>query len=153
MESLVIRKGKKEDIPQVFNLVKELSIFEKAEEKVANTIERMEMEGFGDNPAFKFFVAEVNGQIVGMALYYFSYSTWKGRSLYIDDLIVTEAFRKKGIGDQLFQKVFEVAKKEKCGKIHWQVLDWNTPAINYYKKLGAEFEGEWINCAITSDKY
>lgn len=148
MEEVLIRKGKKEDLIQVLGLVKELAVFERAENEVVNTVERMEEEGFGTTPSFDFFVADHNGKIVGMALYFFSYSTWKGRSLYLDDLIVTEKYRKNGIGDKLFNAVLEVAKKENCGKMHWQVLDWNTPAINYYKKQGSAFDGSWINCAI-----
>lgn len=148
MEKLIVRKGEKRDIPQVFNLIKELAIFEKSPHEVTNTIARMEKEGFGEHPAFEFFVAEQNDEIIGLVLYYFSYSTWKGRSLYIDDLIVTEKFRKNGIGDKLFQAVLKVAKAEHCGKIHWQVLDWNQPAINYYSKVGASFDKGWINCSI-----
>lgn len=153
MEDILIRWGTKDDLPRVFALVKELSIFERAEHEVTNTVEKMEKEGFGEHPAFSFFVAELGNEIVGLALYYFSYSTWKGRSLYIDDLIVTEKYRKNGIGDKLFKAVLQVAKEESCGKIHWQVLDWNQPAINYYSKIGASFDDGWINCAITSDKF
>lgn len=153
MQNVVIRKGKKKDLPQVFALVQELAIFEKAPDEVTNSVARMELEGFGERPAFEFFVAELDEKIVGMSLYYFSYSTWKGRSLYIDDLIVTESMRNRGIGNKLFQETLEVARQENCGKIHWQVLDWNETAINYYRKVGASFDGEWVNCAISADKF
>lgn len=152
MELVIIRKGIKEDIDQVFQLVLELARFENAEHEVKNSVSRMKEEGFKNNPAFEFFVAEFEEKIVGMALYYFSYSTWKGRSIYIDDLVVLENYRRQGIGDRLLKEVLKVAKKEKCGKVHWQVLDWNKPAINYYRKIGAEFDGEWINCAISYEQ-
>ncbi len=153
MKEIIIRKGREEDLEQVLDLVKELAVFEKAEHEVSNSVERMKKEGFGDRPAFEFFVAEISNRIVGIALYYFSYSTWKGRSLYLDDLIVTEKYRRNGIGDKLFQAVYKVAKDENCGKIHWQVLSWNEPAIKYYEKVGASFDDDWVNCAITYDKY
>ena len=149
---MLIRKGSIEDVEAVFDLVLELARFENAEDKVTNSVTRMKEEGFGPNPAFGFFVAEVDRKIVGMALYYFSNSTWKGRSLYIDDLVVYPGYRRQGIGDQLMQKVLEVAREQKCGKVHWQVLDWNKPAIEYYRKIGAEFDGEWINCALAFDR-
>ena len=141
-----VRKGRKEDLTQVIELVKELAIFEKSLEEVENTIELMEKEGFSDRPAFEFFVAENDSKIIGMALYFFSYSTWKGRSMYLDDLIVAEKFRGKGVGKMLFARLIEVAKAEDCGKLHWQVLDWNTPAIDYYKSLNARLDESWINC-------
>ncbi len=147
-----IRKGKEEDLPQVLTLIKELATFEKAPEEVVNTIDKMSEEGFGDRRYFEFYVAETDQKIVGLALYFFSYSTWKGKSLYLDDIIVTEAYRGKGIGKKLFNQVAKAAKTENCGKMHWQVLDWNTPAINYYKKLGASFDGEWINCALSREQ-
>jgi len=150
--TFVIRKGERQDIPAVFELINELAAFEKAPDEVVTTIDQLEEDGFGERKFFEFFVAEANEKIVGLALYYFSYSTWKGKSLYLDDLIVKEAYRGNGIGSRLFNRVFEVAEAEQCGKVHWQVLDWNSPAIEYYKKLGASFDGEWINCAVTKDQ-
>ena len=147
-----IRKGVKSDLPDVLKLIKELAKFEKAPDEVENTIERMELEGFGSRPYFEFFVAEVDSNIVGLALYFFSYSTWKGKSLYLDDLIVQKEYRGEGIGTQLFNELLKVAKESNCGKVHWQVLDWNEPAIEYYKKIGSEFDEEWINCAIPNNK-
>ncbi len=152
MKDILIRKGTIDDIEEVFDLVLELARFEKEEHQVLNSVDRMKEEGFSANPAFEFFVAESAEKIVGMALYYFSYSTWKGKSLYIDDLVVYPEYRRQGIGDQLMKKVLEIGKEENCGKVHWQVLDWNEPAINYYKKIGAEFDGAWINCAIPNCK-
>lgn len=149
---IIIRKGERRDIPEVYKLVKELAEFEKAPHEVVNTIDQMEKDGFGERRFFEFFVAEVENSIVGLALYFFSYSTWKGKSLYVDDLIVNETHRGKGIGTMLFNKIFEVAENEACGKVHWQVLDWNEPAIKYYEKLGAKFDGEWVNCLLTLDQ-
>jgi GNAT superfamily N-acetyltransferase len=147
-----IRKGLRRDIPGAFKLVKELAEFEKAPEEVINTIEQLEEDRFGNRPYFDFFVADLNGEIVGLALYFFSYSTWKGKSLFLDDLIVTEKYRRNGIGQKLFNEVAKVAKEENCGKMHWQVLDWNTPAIEYYKTLGTRFDGEWVNCILSKEE-
>ncbi|MCC5930527.1 MAG: GNAT family N-acetyltransferase [Cyclobacteriaceae bacterium] len=148
---ITIRKGEKRDLQGVMQLVQELAEFENASHEVQNTKERMEAEGFGENPAFEFFVAEYDNQIIGIALYFFSYSTWKGRSCFLDDLIVTEAFRGKGVGKKLFNKVAEVAKNQNCGKMHWQVLDWNAPAIAYYKSLNAKFDAAWVNCWLDNE--
>lgn len=150
--NIVIRKGKKEDIPQVFDLILELADFEKARHEVNNTVERMQREGPGGSQNYDLFVAEDAGRIVGISLYFFSYSTWKGKSLYIDDLIVTEAYRGRGIGKRLFDATARVARKSDCGKMHWQVLDWNKAAIEYYASEGASFDGEWINCALSRNQ-
>lgn len=150
--SVTIRKGERQDIPSVYKLVKELAEFEKAPHEVVNTVDQMKEDGFGDRRFFEFYVAESKGDIVGLALYFFSYSTWKGKSLYVDDLIVNESHRGKGIGTLLFNKIFEIAESESCGKVHWQVLDWNEPAIKYYEKLGAAFDGEWLNCHLTLEQ-
>ncbi len=144
-----IRKGIKSDLPSVFRLVNELALFEKAPEAVTNTISEMEKDGFGENPVFEFHVAEVENEIVGIAVYFIKYSTWKGRGLYLDDLIVTERMRGKGIGQKLFDAYIEEAKKTGAKQAHWQVLDWNTPAVDFYKKLGASIEQEWWDCKMT----
>ena len=143
-----IRKGIKTDLPGVFRLINELALFEKAPEAVTNTIAMMENDGFGENPIFEFHIAEVDSEIVGMALYFVKYSTWKGRGLYLDDLIVTEKMRGKGIGQKLFDAFMSEAKKIDAKQVHWQVLDWNTPAVDFYKKLGAKIEAEWWDCKI-----
>lgn len=149
MSNVIIRRGKKEDLEDVYNLIRELANFEKAPEEVENTLEMMLEDGFGSNPIFEFFVAEESSNIVGLALYYFSYSTWKGRAMHLEDLVVTESFRKKGLGKLLFDKVVERAKELQVGRLTWQVLDWNEPAIKFYKKLNAEFLNEWITCRLT----
>lgn len=147
-----IRKGTKEDIPQALGLVKELALFEKAPDEVEVTIEEMTEWGFGKDKQFDFFVAEENNIILGMALYYFKYSTWKGKCLFLEDIIVTEAQRGKGIGQLLFEEVVKVAKGTKVRRMEWQVLDWNEPAIKFYAKYNACLDGEWINCKLTDNQ-
>ena len=143
-----IRVGVKADLPQVHDLIKELALFEKAPEQVITTVETMERDGFGNTPLFNFIVAEVNGKIIGMALYFVKYSTWRGKGLYLDDLIVTESYRGKGIGDQLLRAYMDEGKRQNASQLHWQVLDWNTPAVDFYKKIGAKIEAEWWDCKI-----
>lgn len=146
---LQIRKGVVEDLPQVLNLIKELAAYEKAPDEVDVTIEEMTNWGFGKDKVFDFFVAIENDKVIGLALYYFKYSTWKGRCLFLEDIIVTEPYRGKGLGKKLFEKVAKVAKMEKVRRMEWQVLDWNEPAINFYKKYPSHLDGEWINCKLT----
>jgi ribosomal protein S18 acetylase RimI-like enzyme len=152
--SFVIRKGDINDVPGIYRLVKELAVFEKAPEAVVNTEAKLREDGFGKNPIFKTFVAEeiATGDIIGIALYYTAYSTWKGRIIYLDDLIVTEKFRKYGIGQKLLDLVLKEAKHDGVHQIRWQVLDWNTPAINFYTKLGVEFDKEWITCKMNKEQ-
>ena len=145
---MTIRNGKKADLPRVLELVKELALFEKAPHEVTNTIELMEHDGFGPDPVYGFFVAENNEGIVGLSLYYWRYSTWKGRRLYLEDIIVTESQRGKGVGKLLFDRTMQHSLDENCTGMMWQVLDWNEPAINFYKKYGAKLDGEWINCHL-----
>ena len=133
--SFLIRKGTKQDLSSVLDLIHELALFEKAPEQVTNSVNDMEEDGFGKNPVFNFYVAELNNKIIGIAVYFIKYSTWKGKGLYLDDLFVTEKFRGKGIGKKLFDIIIEEAKKINAKQLHWQVLDWNTPAIDFYKKI------------------
>ncbi|WP_258105382.1 GNAT family N-acetyltransferase [Marinoscillum sp. MHG1-6] len=148
MSSFNIRKGTKDDLPAALELIRELALYEKAPEEVTNTLEMMERDGFGEEPVFGFIMAESESMIVGMSLYYFRYSTWKGKRLYLEDLIVTEKFRGKGIGKLLFEQTIETAKSTGCTGVMWQVLDWNEPAINFYKKYNTQFDKEWVNCNI-----
>lgn len=143
-----LRKALPSDIPAILKLVHELAVFEKAPDEVSNTEERMLKEGFGEHPAFACLLAEKDGEVLGMSLYYFRYSTWKGRRLYLEDLIVTEAARGTGLGKLLFDRTVEIAKEEECSGMMWQVLDWNEPAIQFYKKYRARFDGEWLNCHL-----
>jgi GNAT superfamily N-acetyltransferase len=145
---ITIRKGTPDDVPQVFQLVQELALFERAPEQVTNTPEMMLKDGFGLEPIFGLFVAEVEGHIVGISLYYFRYSTWKGKRLYLEDLIVTESMRGHGLGKMLLDRTVEEAHNTNCTGMMWQVLDWNEPAIKFYQSYGARLDGEWINCHL-----
>ena len=144
-----IRKGVKADLSQVLNLIKELAAYERAPQEVTVTVEEMERDGFGVNPIYKFFVAEKDNIIIGISLYYIKYSTWKGKCIFLEDIIVTEQFRKCGIGKKLFDEVVKIAKETKVKRLEWQVLEWNEPAIKFYEKLNSHFDGEWINCKLT----
>lgn len=145
---MIVRKGKKQDIPQVLDLIKELAEYEKALDQVSNTVERLENDGFGDSPVYNLFVAESNNKIIGIAITFFRYSTWKGKNLYIEDLVVSENFRRRGIGLKIFEKVKEFAENSSCVGISLQVLDWNKTGINFYKKLNMKLDNEWINCYL-----
>lgn len=147
-----VRKGTKQDLPAVLNLIKELAAYEKASGEVINNIEEMERDGFGTHPAFHFFLAEMSGEVAGMALYYIKYSTWKGKCIFLEDIIVSEKFRGKKLGKELFEAVVKVSKELKVQRMEWQVLDWNKPAINFYKKFDTEFNAEWINCKLVYEQ-
>ncbi len=147
-----IRKGKKGDLPRVLELVVELATFERAPEQVINTVAQMEKDGFGESPVFGFFVAENDKGIVGLALYYWRYSTWKGKRIWLEDIIVTERERGQGIGKLLFDRMLSFCVEEKSEGMMWQVLDWNEPAIDFYKKYGASVSTEWLNCTLERDQ-
>ena len=136
----------------MLKLVKELAIYEKAPDEVTVTIEEMEEDGFGASPIFKFFVAEADNIIVGISLYYIKYSTWKGKCVFLEDIIVTESHRKYGIGKKLFDEVVKVAKEMKARRMEWQVLEWNEPAIKFYEKVNSHFDGEWVNCKLSGEQ-
>jgi len=140
------RQGVKLDIPAVFELVKELAIYEKALHLVSNNIEKMNRDY--EDSLFDFHVAEIDGSIVGISLYYFRYSTWKGKMLYMEDIIVTEEKRGNGIGKLLFDATVQTARDKSCTGMAWQVLDWNTSALGFYRKYGTSFDDEWINCRL-----
>jgi GNAT superfamily N-acetyltransferase len=152
MTSLNIRKGVVEDLPRVLELIKELAIYENAPNEVEVTVSEMTRWGFGDNPLFNFFVLEKNAHIIGIAIYYYKYSTWKGKCLFLEDIIVTKNERKQGYGKLLFNEVVGVAKQHKVRRLEWQVLDWNAPAIEFYKKYPTTFDAEWINCKLTEEQ-
>ena len=140
-----IRKATENDFSAILGLIKELALFEKAPEKVTNTLVQM----MDEQDYFKALVAEKDdGEIVGFALFYFVYYTWVGKSLYLDDLYIKEKYRGHKIGTALLDKVIAFGKENNCKRIRWQVLDWNKPAIDFYKKLGANLDGEWINCDL-----
>lgn len=145
MDTFNIRPYQKQDLPAILELIKELALFEKAPEKVTNTVPLMEQE----MDYFHCYVAEsTDGEILGMALYYFVYYTWVGKSLYLDDIVVKSSRRGNGIGTQLLEAVLETGKKAACKRIRWQVLNWNQPALDFYKKYGCTFDEEWVNCDI-----
>jgi len=147
--NIIIRKAAKEDCSRMMELVQELAIYEKAPGEVTVSLDHFVESGFGENPVWWAFVAEMNGKVEGFALYYIRYSTWKGQRMYLEDLIVTENLRGLGAGSLLVNKLIEVAKEKNYGGIAWQVLEWNEPAINFYKKFeGVNFDDGWTNCAI-----
>ena len=147
----LLRRGREEDLPRVLALIQELAAYERAPEAVTNTLEMMRHDGFGPAPIFGFFVLENGPDLVGLALFYTAYSTWKGRMLYLEDLVVTEAARRGGYGRQLFDAVVAEAQRTGAQRMKWQVLDWNEPAIAFYKKLGASIEGEWLNGNLSAE--
>jgi len=147
-----LRVAVKEDCPRLLELVHELALFEKAPEEVTVTLKEFEDAGFGEKPVWKTFVAEVDGVIVGFALYYIRYSTWKGCRMYLEDLIVTEDWRGKGVGKLLFDRLIVEAREMGFNGMSWQVLDWNEPAIKFYKKYEAALDGAWINGSLSREQ-
>jgi len=147
--NILIRPAVEQDCPRLLELVHELAVYEKAPHEVTVSAEHFRESGFGTNPVWRAFVAEVDGKVEGFALYYIRFSTWKGQRMYLEDLIVTNKMRGKGLGKMLFDALIEEAREKKFSGIAWQVLEWNEPAIHFYKKYNAAFDPEWINCSIT----
>lgn len=149
--NLQVRKAEKKDCQRIMQLVQELADYEKAPDEVTVEFDHFVESGFGENPVWWAFVAEVNGTVEGFALYYIRYSTWKGQRMYLEDLLVTEKLRGQGLGKLLFNKLFKECAAKGFSGMAWQVLDWNEPAINFYKKLpNVKFDGEWVNCSIAN---
>lgn len=140
-----IRRAVKADCPRLMELVRELALYEKAPEEVTVSMAEFEEAGFGEQPVWWAFVAEYEGIIVGISLYYIRYSTWKGRRLYLEDIIVTEEMRGKGLGKLLMDHTINYAKEAGFSGMMWQVLDWNEPAIKFYKKYNSNFDEGWVN--------
>lgn len=140
---MIIRKGNKNDMPAVLDLIKQLAFFEKEPEAVVISTEDLVKDGFGENPLFSTFVAEVDHQIIGVALYYYRYSTWKGKTIHLEDLIVTESKRGTGAGFALYSEIIKEGKKQNVRRIEWAVLDWNELAIRFYEKSGAKVFDDW----------
>ncbi len=149
---ITLRDGTKEDLPEVLELIKELALYERAPEQVTISLQQLEEDGYGTHPLYWVILAEEEGRIVGMSLYYIRYSTWKGKCLYLEDIIVKEADRGKGAGKMLFDATITAARDMDAKLMVWQVLDWNTPSIEFYEKYGAELDGEWINGKLTYDQ-
>ncbi len=146
---IVVRRAVKEDCSRLLELIHELAVYEKAPEQVTVTLDHFIESGFGLHPVWWAFVAEVDGKVQGFALYYIRYSTWKGQRMYLEDILVTEEMRGKNLGKLLFEALIQEAREKKLNGIVWQVLEWNEPAINFYKKyFQASFDDEWINCSI-----
>ena len=141
---MIIRKGIQKDMPAVLDLIKQLATFEKEPEAVVVTVDDLVRDGFGKNPLFYTFVAEIENKIIGIALYYYRYSTWKGKTIHLEDLIVKEENRGSGAGFALYSEIIMQGKKDNVRRIEWNVLDWNTPAIEFYKKSGAKVLDDWL---------
>lgn len=152
MEKIVIRQGNTQDVEQVMDLVRELALYERAPHEVTNTVEQMRLDGYGENPAFGLFVAEMDRSIIGIALHYVRYSTWKGKMLYLEDIVVRESHRGGGIGSRLFEACMQHCLKMDYAGMSWQVLDWNEPALRFYKKYDALLDSEWVNGKLTSSQ-
>ena len=135
----------------MMELVRELALYEKAPEQVTVTLEHFEESGFGPNPVWWAFVAEADGVVAGMALYYIRYSTWKGTRMYLEDIVVTDSQRGKGLGKLLFDRLLEEAREKRFSGMMWQVLEWNEPASIFIKKYGAKFDPEWLNASIDTE--
>jgi GNAT superfamily N-acetyltransferase len=149
----VIRKAVKDDCKRLMELIHQLAVYEKAPDELTATLEHFEESGFGSKPVWWAIVAEADGIVQGFALYYIRYSTWKGQRMYLEDFLVNEEVRGHGIGKLLFDKLIEEAKQKKFNGIVWQVLDWNEPAINFYKKYdGVNFDNGWVNCSLEINK-
>jgi len=140
--SFKIRIAQKKDFSNVLMLIKELADFENEPNAVAVTL--VDLENDYENKLFNCLVAETQNTIVGIALYYNRYSTWKGKTIHLEDLIVTKNYRGKGVGRALLNSVVEIAKTEKLRRVEWNVLDWNTPAIDFYKSVGATVFNDWL---------
>lgn len=145
----LIRRAVKEDCARILELVKELAEYERAPQEVTVTLEHFEESGFGEKPVWWAFVAELDSRVEGFALYYIRFSTWKGQRMYLEDFLVTEKLRGQGIGKLLFDQLIAEAKEKEFTGMVWQVLEWNEPAINFYKKYKASFDAEWVNCSIS----
>ncbi len=149
---LQIEKALPNDVHVIHQLITELATFEKAPEEMILTANQLLIDGFGDHPLYTCFVARVQNQVQGIALLYTKYSTWKGKCIFLEDIIVTEAFRGKGIGSALFEQAIRYAKQQDAGRLEWQVLDWNESAIQFYKKYNANLDPTWINGKFTREQ-
>jgi len=150
--TVTLRVAQKEDCPRLIELVNELAVFEKLPEEVTVSLQEFEDAGFGNNPVWKAFVATDNDVIIGFALYYVRFSTWKGRRVYLEDFLVTEQYRGKGVGKLLFEQIIKETKDLGYSGMVWQVLDWNEPAIKFYNKYEATIEAGWLNASLSQEQ-
>ena len=146
---IIIRKGLKKDLADVLNLIKELADYENSLEQVNISLDQLEKDGFGSHPYFFFLVAINKNEIIGMSFYHIRYSTWKGKFLFLEDFVIKEKYRRHGIGSKLFEETIKICKKLNLNGMTWQVLDWNIPAIDFYKKFDAEISKDWLNGKLT----
>jgi len=146
---IIIREGIKRDLPDILILIKELANYEEALDKLTITLSELEKDGFGKHPWYWFLVAEQNNKIIGLSFYWIRYSTWKGKFLFLEDFIIKEEYRNKGVGSALFEQTINKCKELNLNGMTWQVLDWNTPAINFYKKYNADISNNWLNGKLT----
>ena len=144
-----IRKGEKSDLSDVLNLIKELADFENAKDQVTITLEDLKRDGFGEHPFYWFLVAEQKNKIVGLSFYWIRYSTWKGKFLFLEDFVIKKEYKRQGIGSKLFEETIKVCEELNLNGMTWQVLDWNTPAINFYKKYNSDISKDWLNGKLT----
>ena len=145
MDKVFIREANRSDAKAIHELIVELATFENASNEVKVTVEELAEDGFGPDPAYKCIVAEINGIVVGFALYYMRYSTWKGRCVYLEDFLIKKEMRSQGIGDLLFKEILAISENLNVRLITWQVLDWNESAIRFYDKYNAVYDSEWLN--------
>jgi ribosomal protein S18 acetylase RimI-like enzyme len=145
----IVRKARKEDVAQIKKLIEGLALYEKAPHEVTITEAQLLEDGFGPSPVYQCCVAEANGELLGFSLFYIGYSTWKGKLVYLDDFYVKEEYRGLGIGKKLMDEVIKFAKEVNAHQVRWAVLEWNEPAIRFYKKLNAAFDPEWIFCRLS----
>jgi GNAT superfamily N-acetyltransferase len=143
--SITIRKGIKKDLPDILMLIRDLAEYENSLDQVTVTLDQLEDDGFGSNPSYYFIVAVTDKVIIGMSFYWIRYSTWKGKFLFLEDFVVKESFRRNGVGSLLFREIINIANNENMNGMCWQVLDWNTSAINFYKKYNADISSAWLN--------
>ncbi|HEV2481214.1 MAG TPA: GNAT family N-acetyltransferase [Puia sp.] len=148
MENISIRRAVRDDCPRLLELIRELAEYERAPQEVTVTPDHFMESGFGPQPVWQAFVVTVDGRVEGFALWYIRYSTWKGQRLYLEDLIITQAMRGRGLGKLLFDRLIREMRERNYSGMVWQVLDWNEPAINFYKKYQAKFDAGWINCSV-----
>jgi ribosomal protein S18 acetylase RimI-like enzyme len=150
-KEFIIRKAEPNDLVQVYDLIKELAVFENEPNEPSNSLKKFVAEATCKNPRFHVILAEDEGNVVGIALYYYGYSSWKGSMIYLDDLVIKEKYRKRGIGKKLMDELIAIAKEEKISQLRWHVLDWNENAINFYKKYPVKFDPAWITVKMEKE--